>query len=120
MKAIVLAGGKGTRLAPYTKVLPKPLMPIGDMPILEILLAEWAGSVESFAVGHLAGLMKHSFRMGGVWNEIFTALRNLGTTGARSYDRPERSWLRMAMCATWITKVISYHIKSAQLHHRNA
>ncbi|HKH31350.1 MAG TPA: sugar phosphate nucleotidyltransferase, partial [Gaiellaceae bacterium] len=30
VKAVVLAGGKGTRLAPYTSVLPKPLMPIGD------------------------------------------------------------------------------------------
>ena len=38
MKAVILAGGKGTRLAPYTKVIPKPLMPIGDMPILEVLL----------------------------------------------------------------------------------
>ena len=33
MKAVVLAGGKGTRLAPYTTILPKPLMPIGEMPI---------------------------------------------------------------------------------------
>ncbi|HSF81688.1 MAG TPA: sugar phosphate nucleotidyltransferase, partial [Anaerolineales bacterium] len=40
MKAVILAGGKGTRLAPYTKILPKPLMPIGDMPILEILLRQ--------------------------------------------------------------------------------
>ena len=40
MKAIVLAGGKGARLAPYTKVLPKPLMPIGDMPILEVILRQ--------------------------------------------------------------------------------
>jgi len=32
MKAVVLAGGKGTRLQPYTTILPKPLMPIGDMP----------------------------------------------------------------------------------------
>ena len=40
MKAIILAGGKGTRLAPYTKMLPKPLMPIGEMPILEILLRQ--------------------------------------------------------------------------------
>ena len=38
MKAVVLAGGKGTRLEPYTTILPKPLMPIGDMPILEVLL----------------------------------------------------------------------------------
>ena len=40
MKAVILAGGKGTRLAPYTHILPKPLMPIGDMPILEILLRQ--------------------------------------------------------------------------------
>ena len=40
MKAVVLAGGKGTRLAPYTKILPKPLMPIGDMPILEVVLRQ--------------------------------------------------------------------------------
>ncbi len=40
MKAVILAGGKGTRLAPYTKILPKPLLPIGEMPILEILLRQ--------------------------------------------------------------------------------
>lgn len=40
MKAIILAGGKGTRLAPYTAVFPKPLMPIDGMPILEIILRQ--------------------------------------------------------------------------------
>ena len=40
MEAVILAGGKGTRLRPYTTILPKPLMPIGDMPILEILLRQ--------------------------------------------------------------------------------
>ena len=38
MKAVILAGGKGTRLAPYTNILPKPLMPIGEKPILEVLI----------------------------------------------------------------------------------
>jgi NDP-sugar pyrophosphorylase family protein len=38
MKAIILAGGKGTRLKPYTTVIPKPLVPLGEKPILEILL----------------------------------------------------------------------------------
>lgn len=38
LKVVILAGGRGTRLAPYTSVLPKPLMPIGDRSILEILL----------------------------------------------------------------------------------
>ena len=37
MKALVLCGGRGTRLRPYTTVIPKPLMPIGDYPILEMV-----------------------------------------------------------------------------------
>lgn len=41
-RAIVLAGGRGTRLLPYTAVIPKPLMPIGDQPILEIVLLQLA------------------------------------------------------------------------------
>jgi len=39
-RAVILAGGKGTRLRPYTWVLPKPLMPIGEMPILEIIIKQ--------------------------------------------------------------------------------
>lgn len=70
MKAVVLAGGKGTRLAPYTKVLPKPLMPIGDMPILEILLRQikCAGiSDVTLTVGHLAELLRAFFQDGSRW-----------------------------------------------------
>src|SRR5688500_16147333 len=60
MKAIVLAGGKGTRLAPYTTVLPKPLMPIGDMPILDVVLRQLAAAGYdeiTLAVGYLAELL---------------------------------------------------------------
>jgi NDP-mannose synthase len=67
MKAIILAGGKGARLAPYTKILPKPLMPIGDMPILEVLLRQMrrAGIDEAvITVGHLAGLLRAFFQDG--------------------------------------------------------
>lgn len=67
MKAVVLAGGKGTRLAPYTTILPKPLMPIGDMPILEILLRQMkrAGIDDVvLTVGHLAELL-HTFFLDG-------------------------------------------------------
>jgi NDP-sugar pyrophosphorylase family protein len=42
MKAIILAGGKGTRLAPYTTVFPKPLMPIDGIPILEVIVKQLA------------------------------------------------------------------------------
>jgi NDP-sugar pyrophosphorylase family protein len=67
MRAIVLAGGRGTRLAPYTKVLPKSLMPIGDMPILEILLRQMRrAGIEDvvITVGHLAGLLQAFFQDG--------------------------------------------------------
>jgi NDP-mannose synthase len=40
MQAIILAGGKGRRLMPYTTVLPKPLMPIGEYPIIEVILRQ--------------------------------------------------------------------------------
>jgi NDP-mannose synthase len=67
MKAVVLAGGKGARLAPYTKILPKPLMPIGDMPILEVILRQMraAGIGEVIlTVGHLSELLKAFFQDG--------------------------------------------------------
>ncbi len=38
MRAVILAGGLGTRLRPYTTILPKPLVPVGDRPILEHIL----------------------------------------------------------------------------------
>lgn len=67
MKAVILAGGKGTRLAPYTQILPKPLMPIGEMPILEVLLRQLrrAGVDEVIlTVGHLAELLRAFFKDG--------------------------------------------------------
>ena len=61
MQAVILAGGQGTRLRPYTAVLPKPLMPIGDMPILEIVLRQLrrAGFADvTLAVSYLAEMMQ--------------------------------------------------------------
>lgn len=61
MHAVILAGGTGTRLRPYTTVLPKPLMPVGDMPILEIVLRQlkWRGfNRVTLAVSYLAELIE--------------------------------------------------------------
>ena len=60
MRAVILAGGKGTRLAPYTTVLPKPLMPVGEMPILEIVMRQLVNhgfDDQTLAVGYLAELL---------------------------------------------------------------
>lgn len=61
MMAVVLAGGKGTRLMPYTAVFPKPLMPLGDMPVIEILLRQLARAGVTkviLAVNHLHHLIR--------------------------------------------------------------
>jgi len=61
MRAVVLAGGKGARLAPYTTMLPKPLLPIGDVPIVEVVLRQLkAAGIErvTMSVGHLAELLR--------------------------------------------------------------
>lgn len=67
MQALILAGGKGTRLKPYTTVLPKPLMPVGDYPILEIILRQLkhAGVSEVIlTVGYLSELFQAFFDNG--------------------------------------------------------
>ena len=67
MKAVVLAGGKGARLAPYTNILPKPLMPIGDIPILEVLIRQMKRyGIEEIilTVGHLSELLRAFFQEG--------------------------------------------------------
>lgn len=67
MKAVILAGGKGTRLAPYTKILPKPLMPIGDMPILEVILRQLKHSGLDeivLTVGYLSQILCAFFQNG--------------------------------------------------------
>ncbi len=90
MKAVILAGGKGTRLAPYTKILPKPLMPIGDMPILEVILRQLsqAGIHDVIlTVGHLSELLRAFFQDGsrlGIHIEYSYEDTPLGTAGPLS------------------------------------
>ena len=67
MKAVILAGGKGTRLQPYTTSFPKPLVPVGDKPILEILINQLASNGITdiiMTVGHLVELIRAYFGNG--------------------------------------------------------
>jgi NDP-sugar pyrophosphorylase family protein len=70
MRAIILAGGKGTRLRPYTVVLPKPLMPIGEYPILEVIvrqLVRHGFTHITMAVNHQAKIIQAFFGNGEEW-----------------------------------------------------
>jgi len=70
-RAVILAGGRGTRLRPYTIVLPKPLVPVGDYPILEIIVRQLASrgfDHITLAVNHHANIIKAFFGNGEPWN----------------------------------------------------
>ncbi|MDH5174418.1 MAG: sugar phosphate nucleotidyltransferase [Elusimicrobiota bacterium] len=90
MDAIILAGGKGTRLAPYTAIFPKPLMPVGDVPILDIVLRQLKGygfSKVIMAVGYLAELLETYFGNGskyGIDIQYSRESKPLGTAGPLS------------------------------------
>lgn len=87
MKAVILAGGVGARLRPYTTVLPKPLMPVGNYPIAETLVRQLQhhGVREIiFAVGYLHQLIEAYFGDGTKWGVRIKYLHEdqpLGTAG---------------------------------------
>jgi NDP-mannose synthase len=87
MKAVIMAGGRGTRLAPFTKVLPKPLIPLGDYPIVEIIMCQLreAGFTEiTLAVNYLAHLFQAYFNNGerlGIRIDYSIEAEPLGTAG---------------------------------------
>ena len=87
VRAVVLAGGKGTRLAPYTRIIPKPLMPIGDMPILELMLRQMkrAGIHQvTLTTGYLDNLLRlffHDGRRLGLKIDYVKEEKPLGTSG---------------------------------------
>ncbi len=86
-RAVILSGGKGTRLKPYTVVLPKPLMPIGDYPILEVVVRQLAKSGFghiTMAVNHQADIIQAFFgdgRKRGVRIDYSIEDKPLGTMG---------------------------------------
>lgn len=100
LQAVILAGGQGSRLRPYTTVLPKPLMPLGDFPIAEIIIRQLGFyGVKSIFVstGHLAGLIETYFGNGHRWGVSIRYIREdkpLGTAGAlKLISRLEENFL---------------------------
>lgn len=86
-RAVILAGGRGTRLRPYTVVLPKPLMPIGEYPILEVIIRQLirAGFDHiTLAVNHQAEIIRAFFQNGERWGiriDYSLEEKPLGTMG---------------------------------------
>ena len=101
-EAVVLAGGKGTRLSPFTYVLPKPLLPLGQRPILDIVLTQLAraGCTKvTLAIGHLGHYIEIYCGDGSRWGldvDYFREDEPLGTVGAvAQIPRPEAAFVMM-------------------------
>jgi NDP-mannose synthase len=101
-RAVILAGGKGSRLGPYTTVLPKPLLPIGDRAILDVVVHQLRdlgfGDI-TLAVGHLAHLVRAVMGDGSKWGvsiDYQEETEPLGTVGPLAdIERLDDSFLVM-------------------------
>lgn len=102
MLAVILAGGKGTRLKPFTMTIPKPLLPLGDIPILDVVFRQLAA--DGFArviltLGHMAPLFVAHFGSGEAYGLTVEYLREdepLGTAGPlRQLQNPPENFLVM-------------------------
>lgn len=117
-----MAGGKGTRLKPYTTIIPKPLVPIGDeMPILEIVIRQLVKNGFSritLAVNHMANLIMAFFGEGEKWNaKIDYSLEDkpLSTIGPLTLieDLPQHFLVMNGdiLCDLDYSDFYNYHIK---------
>lgn len=122
MKAVILAGGKGTRLKPYTYVLPKPLVPVGEKPVLAILVEQLRrqGITDlTFCVSHMAELIMAYFGDGssfGVKIRYSMEEKPLGTIGPLTLidDLPEHFLLMNGDLLTNLdfSQLIDYHMEA--------
>jgi NDP-sugar pyrophosphorylase family protein len=124
-RAVILAGGKGSRLYPYTTVFPKPLMPILEKPILEIVLTQLkqAGfSQITLAVGYLAELIQTYFGDGeklGLEIDYSRESEPLGTAGPiRQVANLDQDFLVMngdVLCTLNFREMFDFHIQHGGL-----
>ena len=101
MRAVILAGGRGTRLRPFTASFPKPLMPIREYPVLEILLRQLRShgvTDVTILTGHLAYLIEAYFGDGSNFGVRLEFIREESPSGrpgryaASSVASPMTSW----------------------------
>lgn len=108
---VVMAGGQGTRLRPFTETTPKPMMRIGDKPLLELLVSRLVASGFKkfiFTVNYLADQIVEHFHDGSAWGaqiEYVRERRELGTAGALSLISRDLDRTFMVMNGDVLTKV---------------
>lgn len=118
-RAVILAGGRGTRLAPYTSILPKPLMPVGEHAILELVVEQLArdGITDiTMSVGYLSHLIRAVFddrRPDGVSIRYVHEREALGTAGPlQLIDGLDRTFIALngdVLTDLVFSELVAYH-----------
>ena len=124
-RAVILAGGKGSRLGPYTTVLPKPLLPVGDRAILDVVvhqLRDFGFTDLTLAVGYLAHLVRAVMGDGsrlGVRIDYHEEEEPLGTVGPlATIERLDDTFLAMngdVLTALDYSKLVGIHRESGNV-----
>jgi len=124
LKAVILAGGKGTRLQPYTTVFPKPLVPLGEKPILDIIvrqLSHYGFKDIILTVGHLAELIQAYFQhlngqLASLNISYYKEKKPLGTAGSlASIPKLDETFLVMngdILTSLDYAKLMRYHLEN--------
>ncbi len=124
-RTVIMAGGKGSRLLPYTTVFPKPLMPVGDVPILDLVLRQLSragAKTITIALGHLAELIMAYCADGSQYGVHINYVRErqpLGTIGALTLVEPGSQTL-LVLNGDVLTNLdfddlVAYHRRSGAL-----
>lgn len=122
---VFMAGGRGSRLRPYTNDCPKPMLPIGNKPILEILLEQF---IESgfrnffFSVNYLKDIIKEYFKDGKQWGVSISYLEEtqpLGTAGSLRYLGVESPLPILVTNADVLSRLDPAHLLQYHLEHES-
>ena len=114
MKVIILAGGFGTRLSEYTESIPKPMVTIGQKPILWHIMSQYAKyGIKDFklALGYKAEIIKEYFLNYNVLNSDFTV--DLGTGVVNSHQRHKTDW-KVSLVDTGLESMTGGRVKRMQ------
>ena len=120
LQAVVLAGGLGTRLRPYTFLLPKPMLPVGPKPIMEHILdwlKKWGVDDVVVSTGYLGKMLQEYFGSGEDWGmniAYATSPRPLGTAGQL---KAAESKIRGRFVCVYGDQLLDFDLKEALEFH---
>jgi mannose-1-phosphate guanylyltransferase len=122
-KAVILAGGMGTRLRPYTYFLPKPMLPLGDKPLLEHLI-QWLkeNGVSDFvlSVSYLHKMIEAYFDQGKEWGVRISFVRSRKPLGISGQLLNAKPLVKSTFYLLYGDSVFDFDIKDMLKHHQSS